>query len=157
MSKNLLKNLFWTSLPLIVAVGCASTQSDKPAVYSELPERSVTPTSAQPAQRVYSGEENITPTAPPAGVGAEDWTLNERLRDLLTSDKRLAPYPSEVTAVVDQKEHGVVHLSGHVINTATRNRVHDAVAKLPGVSRVEDRMIVGKHMPTGYQDLRSAP
>jgi hypothetical protein len=157
MLKTALKNLLWISLPLVLAVGCAHTETEKPVVYSDLPERPATPTSEQTATRVYAGQESITPTAPPAGVSAEDWTLNENLRALFTSDKRLAPYPSEVTAVVDQKEHGVVRLSGHVVNTATRKRVNEAVAKLPGVTRVEDHMVVGSHMPTGYQDLRSPP
>jgi hypothetical protein len=31
------------------------------------------------------------------------------------------------------------------------------VSKLPGVTRVEDHMIVGEHVPTGYLDLRSPP
>lgn len=157
MSKTALKNLFWTAFPLVLAMGCAHTDTQKPAVYSDLPERAVAPTSEQPAQRVYAGQENATPTAPPSGVSAEDWALNEKLRELFTSDRRLAPYPSEVTATVDQKEHGVVRLSGYVINTATRKRVHEAVANLPGVTRVEDQMIVGKHQPTGYINLRSPP
>jgi hypothetical protein len=156
MSKTVLKDL-WMSLPLALAVGCAHTQTEKPVVYGDLPERPVSATSAQPAERVYAGQDSITATAPPSGVSADDWTLNENLRALLTSDKRLAPYPSEVTAVVDQKEHGVVRLSGNVINEATRRRVHDAVAKLPGVTRVEDHMVVGKHVPTGYLDLHSTP
>jgi hypothetical protein len=158
MPKFPLKNLFWLSLPLILAVGCAHTQTDKPAVYGDIPERSVAPTSFQPGQRVYVGQEGIAATAPPSGTSAEDWSLNEKLRSLFTDNKRLAPYPSEVTAVVDQKEHGVVRLSGYVKNEATRRRVHEAVTKLPGVTRVEDHMVVsGTHQPTGYLDLRSPP
>jgi hypothetical protein len=138
-------------------MGCAHTETDKPAVYSDLPERTMAPTSAQPAERIYAGQESITATAPPSGVSAENWTLNENLRALFTGDKKLAPYPSEVTAVVDHKEHGVVRLSGQVINEATRRRVHEAVSKLPGVTRVEDHMVISRRQPTGYLDLRSPP
>jgi hypothetical protein len=154
MSTTPWKNLCSLSLPLILALGCAHTGTQKPVVYSDLPERAATPTSEQPTQRVYPGQENA---APPSGVSAEDWALNEKLRTLFTTDKRLAPYPSEVTAVVDQKERGVVRLSGHVINTATRKRVHEAVATLSGVTRVEDHMVVSLRQPTGYLDLRSPP
>src|SRR5947209_19853292 len=116
MLKIALKSLFWISLPLVLAIGCAHTKTDKPAVYSEVPKPALTPTAGQPEQRAYEAQESITPTAPPSGISADDWTLNEKLRSLFTENKRLAPYPSEVTAVVDQKEHGVVRLSGYVKN-----------------------------------------
>lgn len=157
MLKTVLKNGFWMSLPLVLAVGCAHTETDKPVVYSDVPERQVSATSARPEERVYAGQDSITATAPPSGVSSQDWTLNEDLRALFTGDKKLAPYPSEVTAVVDQKEQGVVHLSGRVINEATRKRVHEAVSKLPGVTRVDDHMVISRRQPTGYLDLRSPP
>jgi hypothetical protein len=150
MSKNALKFLFCTGLLASVA-GCAHTQTEGTPVYSSLP-TDVTPTSDQSAERVYAGQENTTP---PSGVATEDWALNDRLRTLFLDNKKLAPPPSEISAVVDQKEHGVVHLSGHIINTTSRRRVVEEVSKIPGVTRVDDHMIIGAHQPTGTIDLHA--
>ena len=155
MSKSALKFLVCTGLLASVA-GCA-TQTERTPVYSELPSKSVSPTSDQSAERVYAGQENAAPTAPPAGVAAEDLALNEKLRTLFLDNKGLAPPPSEVTAVVDQKEHGVVHLSGHIVNGAARRRVIVEVSKIPGVTRVEDHTIVGPGRPTGTVNLQASP
>jgi len=152
MSMNALRFLFCSGLLASVA-GCAHTQTERTPVYRSLP-TDVTPTSDQSAERVYAAQENATPTAPPSGVAAEDWALNDRLRTLFLDNKKLAPPPSEVTAVVDQKEHGVVHLSGHILNTTARRRVVVEVSKLPGVTRVDDQMIIGAHQPGGTADLQ---
>ncbi len=153
MPMTALKFLFSAGLLAAVA-GCAHTQNEKAPVYSELPARSVTPTADQPADRVYAGTESATPTAPPAGVAAEDWSLNDRIRNLFLDNKKLAPPPSEVTAVVDQKEHGVVHLSGHIVNGVARRRVIEEVSKIPGVTRVDDHMAIGARQPDGTADLQ---
>src|SRR5580765_3322132 len=146
MSKYALKFLFCTGLLASVA-GCANTQNERAPIYSDLPTRPLTPTSEQSTERVFEGQQNSAPTAVPAGVAPEDWALNDRLRTLFLDNKKLAPPPSEVSAVVDQKEHGVVHLSGHIINTTARRRVVQEVSKIPGVPRVDDRMIIGAHQP----------
>jgi hypothetical protein len=153
MSKSALKFLFSAGLLASVA-GCAQTQNERVPVYSELPTRSVAPTSDQSTERVYAGQENAAPTAPPSGVTAEDWALNDRIRNLFLDNKKLAPPPSEVTAVVDQKEHGVVHLSGHIVNGVARRRVIEEVSKIPGVTRVDDQMAIGARQPDGTADLR---
>ncbi len=153
MSKNALKFLYCAGLLASVA-GCAHTQNERVPVYSELPARSVTPTSDQSAERVYAPQENATPTAPPSGVAAEDWALNDRIRNLFLDNKKLAPPPSEVTAVVDQKEHGVVHLSGHIVNGVARRRVIEEVSKIHGVTHVDDHMAIGARQPSGAADLQ---
>jgi hypothetical protein len=155
MSGNLLKLLFLSALLASVA-GCAHTQTETAPVYSSLP-TDVTPTSDQSAERVYAGQQNSPPTAPPSGVAAEDWALNDRLRALFMDNKKLAPPPSEVTAVVDQKEHGVVHLSGHIVNSVARGRVIEEVSKIPGVTRVDDHMTVRARRPAGAVDLQAPP
>lgn len=156
MAKGILKNLLCTGLPLALIMGCARTQSQRPPVYSALPTAPVAPTSDQPAERVYP-DGITTRTAPPSGVSAENWELNEKLRALFLDDRKLAPPPSEVTAVVDQQNHGVVRLSGHVSNGVVRKRVIEAVSKIPGVTRVEDHLAIGAHQPTGTVDLRAPP
>lgn len=153
MSKNALKFLFCAGL-LASAAGCANTQNQRAPIYSDLPTKPLTPTSGQSTERVFEGQESPAPTAVPSGVASEDWALNDRLRTLFLDNKKLAPPPSEVTAVVDQKEHGVVHLSGHIINTTARRRVVEEVSKIPGVTRVDDHMIIGSHQPSGTADLQ---
>jgi hypothetical protein len=155
MSGNALKLLFLSALIASVA-GCAHTQTETAPVYSSLP-TDVTPTSDQSAGRVYAGQENTAPTATPSGVSAEDWALNDRLRALFLDNRKLAPPPSEVTAAVDQREHGVVHLSGHIVNGIARRRVIEEVSKIPGVTRVDDHMTVGAHRPAGAVDLQAPP
>ena len=155
MSKTTLKNLFWTGLPVVLLMGCAHTETQTAPVYSALP-TGPAPTSDQPAERIYA-EGNTTRTAPPSGVAAEDWELNERLRALFLDNRKLAPPPSEVTAVVDQQNRGVVRVSGHVRNGVQRRQVIDAVSKIPGVNRVEDHLLIGIHQPTGTSNLRSSP
>ena len=155
MLKTALKNLFWTSLPIVLLSGCAHTQTQTVPVYSALP-TAPAPTSDQPAERIYE-EGSTTRTAPPPGVTAEDWTLNERVRALFLDNRKLAPPPSEVTAVVDQQNRGVVRLSGHVSNGIQRRQVIEAVSKIPGVTRVEDHLLIGVRQPTGTFNLQSPP
>jgi hypothetical protein len=158
VAKIALKNLCCACLPLALAVGCAQNRAETAPAYSALPERAVTPTSDQAAERVYSGQEGFMRTPAPSGVATDDWTLNQNISALFMENKKLAPPPSQVTAVVDQKEHGVVHLSGHIVNTSARRRVIDAVSKVPGVTRVDDhQLIVGAEQPTGKVDFQSPP
>jgi len=155
MSKSGFKNLFCSGLTLALFVGCAHTQTQTEPRYSALP-TGPSPTSDQPAERVYPDGGNTTRTTPPPGVTAEDWNLNEKVRALFLDNKKLAPPPSEVNAVVDQKERGIVHLSGHVSNGIERRRVIDAVSKIPGVTRVDDdQLMVGAHQPTGTRNLKT--
>jgi osmotically-inducible protein OsmY len=155
MSKTALKNLLWTGLPVVLLMGCAHTQTQTAPVYSALPTAPAR-TSDQPAERIYA-EGNTTRTAPPSGVAAEDWELNEKLRALFLDNRKLAPPPSEVTAVVDQQNRGVVRVSGHVSNGVQRRQVIDAVSKIPGVTRVEDHLLIGVHKSTGAVDLQAPP
>ena len=126
MSKIAFRSLSSLGIPILLALGCAHTQTKTEPAYSALP-TTVAPTSDQPAERVYENG-NTTRTAPPPGVTAENWALNEKVRALFLDNRKLAPPPSEVTAVVDQQNQGVVHLSGHVSNGVVRRRVIDAVS-----------------------------
>src|ERR1043165_579180 len=117
-----MKKLFWINSLFVFILGCAHTQNDRAPAYSALPEREVAPTSNQSSDRVYPA---------PAGVAAQDWELNEKIHALFLDNRKLAPPPSEVTAVVDQQNHGVVRLSGHVSNGIVRRRVIEEVSKIP--------------------------
>jgi hypothetical protein len=103
MSKTTFKNMFWMSLPLALAVGCAHTQPQTAPVYSDVPPRALAPTSERPVERVYAEQDSITRTAAPSGASAADWALNERIRGLLTGNKTLDPFPGEVMATVDKQ------------------------------------------------------
>jgi len=154
MSKTTSKNMFWMSLPLALSVGCAHTQPQTTPAYSDVPPRALAPTSDLPVERVYAGQDSITPTAAPSGASAADWALNERIRGLLTGDKSLAPFPGEVMVVVDKQNHGLVRLSGTIINDLERHRMCDAIANVEGVTQVDDKMLVTTLIPKGAVDVR---
>jgi hypothetical protein len=154
MSKTTLKNMLWMSLPLAVAVGCAHTQPQTTPVYSDVPPRALAPTSELPVERVYAEQDSITRTAAPYGASAADWALNERIRGLLTGDKTLGPFPGEVMAVVDRENHGLVRLSGTIINDMERQRMCHAIANVEGVTLVDDKMLIVERLPVGAVDVR---
>jgi hypothetical protein len=154
MSKTTFKNMFWMSLPLALAVGCAHTQPQTAPVYSDVPPRALAPTSERPVERVYAEQDSITRTAAPSGASAADWALNERIRGLLTGNKTLGPFPGEVMAVVDKQNHGLVRLSGTINNDMERKRMCDAIANVEGVTQVEDKMIAAMPLPIGSVDVR---
>lgn len=96
----------------------------------------------------------ITPAmSPPKGVDASEWQLSEEIRGMLMSDRTLAPYPSEVTVVVDKNTKGLVHVRGHVVNTYERRKLRARLEQLPGVTQVDDQTVVGPRMPSGTVDL----
>src|SRR5581483_168899 len=135
MKKNL-KSLVWLSVPVLVAVGCASNQPDRSVSYSPALSESYSPTSDRDAARVYSTvPSNIEVTTPPTGANSQDWTLAEEIRGLLTSDRKLGDAP--MAAVV---KNGVVTLRGSVRNDRQRQELRDEIARLPGVQRVDDQL-----------------
>jgi hypothetical protein len=150
MSKTTFRNMFWMSLPLVLAVGCAHTQPQAGPLYSDVPPRALAPTSELPVERVYAEQNSITPS----GASAADWALNERIRGLLTGDKTLGPFPGEVTAAVDKQNHGLVRLSGTINNDMERKRMCDAIANVQGVTQVQDKMVAAMPLPIGAVDVR---
>src|SRR5437660_4973511 len=122
MANNFVFRNLWFALPICCAVGCATHHT-------------VTQTSDQGSARVYATTNGIiTPSmAAPKGVPASEWELSEGIRGLLMSDKSLAPYPSEVTVVVDKNTKGLVHLRGNIINTYERRKLRTRIEQLPGV------------------------
>jgi hypothetical protein len=142
MSNNTQFRKLWFTFPLVIAFGCATHHS-------------VTPTSDRGASRVYAATNGIITPAmpPPTGVDASQWQLSEEIRGMLMSDKTLAPYPSEVTVVVDKNTKGLVHLQGNVSNTYERRKLRARIEQLPGVTQVDDQTVVGRQMPSGTVDL----
>ena len=91
--------------------------------------------------------------APPKGVDSSQWTLAEQIRELLISDKTIAPYPSEVSVVLDNKTNGLVHVRGNIINTHEKRKLRARLEQLPGVTQVDDQSVVGLQNPGGGADL----
>ena len=107
--------------------------------------------------RVYETQTNqqeFVPAYPaPKGVDSSQWALAEQIRELLISDRKLAPYPSEVTVSVDSKTNGLVHIRGNIINTYERRKLRARLEQLPGVTQVDDKTVVGLQNPGGGADL----
>jgi hypothetical protein len=135
MKRNL-KRLVWLTVPVLLAVGCAENHRDASVSYSPTLSQPYSPTSDRSEVRVYlDAPANISVTAPPPGAGSQDWALAEEIRSLLMSDRKLGNAPT--VAVV---KNGVVTLRGDVRNKKDRQRLHEEIARLPGVQRVDDEM-----------------
>ena len=161
MSKAAYRSLVWT-LPLTLALGCATNSSDRRVsraeMFESMPAAAMTATSDRPAQRVYPEQPIngiITPSmAPPAGASEADWAIAQNIRGTLTADRSLAPYPSEVQATVDKNAPGTVRLRGTIVNPQERDRLHNTISQLPGVTTVDDQLVVAGSPPHGALDSR---
>src|SRR3954467_3569979 len=148
MRTTALKMLLVVTLPLTFVVGCAHTRPDEAALYGPAPDLTLTTTSDRPVTRVYPSDvrpEGIIwpPAAAPSGAADGDWALSEEIRGVLTTDKSLAPYPSDVSAIVDKNNKGLVRLRGYVPNNHEKDRLHDRFAQIPGVAQLDDQIEVG--------------
>jgi hypothetical protein len=147
MCKKSLKCLLWTSLPILLAVGCAHNQPRAGAVYGAHSDEVLTATSARAEQRVYSAE--AMPGAPaaehaaPQGVNIEEWALAEEIREMFMADRTLAAGSRDISAEIVKGSPGTVVLQGTVRNTHERRRVEDRISSLPGVTQVDNQIVVG--------------
>jgi len=160
MKISLLKSLLGATVPLILAGGCAHTPRDEAAMYGPEPTLGLTPTSDTARARVYPGDvrpEGIIfpPTPAPTGVAESDWALGEALRGAFTTDWSLAPYPSDVSAIVEKDSKGTVKLRGYVPNDTDRQRLHTRIAEVPGVQKIDDQITVGLPENIGQTDVRN--
>jgi hypothetical protein len=159
MKISLLKSVLSATVPLILAVGCAHTPSNETAMYGPEPTPGLKPTSDIASARVYPGDVRpegiIFPPAPaPAGATESDWALGEEVRGAFTTDWSLAPYPSDVSAIVDKNSKGTVRLRGYVPNDTDRQRLHTRIAEVPGVQNIDDQIVVGLPENIGQPDTR---
>ena len=135
MKRNL-KRVAWLTVPVLLAVGCAENRRDASVSYSPTLTHSYSATSDRSEVRAYpDASPNIDVTAPPPGATSQDWALAEEIRSLLMADRKLGNAPT--VAVV---KNGVVTLRGDVRNKKDRQRLHEEIARLPGVQRVDDEM-----------------
>jgi osmotically-inducible protein OsmY len=86
--------------------------------------------------RVYTDQgATVSTTSVPQGASSQDWQIAQEIRSLLSADPKLGNAP--MAAVVN---NGVVTLRGDVRNKKDRQKLHDQIAALPGVVRVDDQM-----------------
>jgi hypothetical protein len=62
---------------------------------------------------------------------------------VLTEEKTLAPYPSQISVAVDKNSKGLVELHGYVANDNERQKLHDRIAQVPGVLQIDDQIVLG--------------
>ena len=128
--------ILFSIIPLsLVCAACMSSRAPEQAEYSPIDVSTPSPVSDHGGVRVYSG----TASAVESGASPDDLRLGREIRELLLSDKKLAPPPSSVTAIT---RGGVVRLEGSVPSVATKKTISDRIAQLPGVARVDDQLQV---------------
>jgi hypothetical protein len=165
MLKAICKNMVWMALPLTLALGCATNRPQAEATSSEStasygPVETLTPTSGEPEQRIYS---NVDPgtlnadtsmSAAPAGVNPANWQVAEAIRQKLMTDHSLSRVGDSVVAEVGAD--GAVTLKGKVSSQSEKERVSEGIAKLPGVTGVnDDQMGIGRAVGNnGMLDMR---
>ena len=124
------------TVPLLVVVGCSSSSRDTSVAYSPTLTEPVSPTSDRDVSRVYTDQGATVSTASvPQGASSQDWQIAQEIRSVLSADPKLGNAP--MAAVVN---NGVVTLRGDVRNKKDRQKLHDQIAALPGVVRVDDQM-----------------
>jgi hypothetical protein len=158
MRKNVVQTLLSAAFPLAFAVGCAHTPQREAELFDPVDATALTPTSTRPVSRVYPDDAAppgiIARTAPAKGASDEDWALGEDLRGVLTTEKSLAPYPSDVSVGVDKNSKGLVTLRGFVPDETDRKRLHARIAQVPGVRQIDDRIVVKLSPHSGEGDTQ---
>jgi|GEM_PF-3174298 len=161
MLKAIYKNAVWMALPLSLALGCAANRpvTQAEATYSPMPGEVLTPTSAEPEQRIYtstapvSADTDTAMTAAPAGANPQTWAIAEEIREKLVTDPTLAPMGSKLITEVGQD--GTVTVRGDVSSSSEKDRVCDAISNLPGVRSVNaDDLKIGHFFGKGNLNMQ---
>jgi hypothetical protein len=159
MLKAICKNLVWMAVPLSLALGCATHHEQTQASYG--PIETLTPTSGEPEQRIYSSADpsasgtSTSVNTPPGGATAENWGLAEQIQQKLLSDTSLAPMGSKLIAEVGKD--GTVTLKGNVSSKSEQQRVADTISNLPGVKGVNNELVVGRTPNNGRLNMQETP
>jgi hypothetical protein len=155
MLKAICKNVVWMAIPLTVALGCASNRTQET---SYGPSATLTPTSGEPEQRIYStvdpGAVSTTEdfAAPPAGANAQNWQVAQAIQEKMIQDPSIAPQGSSLIAEVGKDN--TVTLKGRVSSPSEKDRVRATIAEVPGVTAVNDEALgIGRSTGRGTVDL----
>src|SRR3954447_17628669 len=101
MLKAICKNVVWMAIPLSLALGCAANRTQETSYGTSA---TLTPTSGEPEQRIYStvdpGTVNTSAdiAAPPAGANAQNWQVAQAIQEKMIQDKSIAPQGSSLIA-----------------------------------------------------------
>jgi osmotically-inducible protein OsmY len=133
---NLLKRmkfslLLSTVLPVALTVGCV--QSHRDYAYATSGTTVVAPTSYSPAPRVYP-ESTSTRVAITPGE-TDDLSIANSIRNILAKDTAHVYANVDVSVV-----KGFVSLRGTVPTEQDGQRLYDEIAKIPGVTSVENQL-----------------
>jgi hypothetical protein len=163
MLNKSLRMILSGALPLAMLVGCAHRQPESAAAYDPLPAAGVSPTSDGSDQRVYSA----TITAPggasgnitrgSASASGPNREIGETIRKEILSDPKMVPYPSKVLATMDPASDGTVVLTGSVQTKGVKEKLVKRISEVPGVSRVEDKLILEVPKTSREVDLGEPP
>jgi BON domain-containing protein len=127
------------AVPLLIGAGCVYSHR-APVVYSPTPAVvTVAPTSVQPAVRVYPEPTTVVPATPTPTVSAGDLAVANTIRDILAADPTLASVARNVRISIVNSD---VTMTGTVLTEHDRAGLHSAIAGIPGVNRVDDRVQV---------------
>ena len=147
MRKNVVQALLSVTLPLTLVVGCTNTRQQNAELDRSAAGAALTPTYIGTGSAVNADDATpegiIGRTPAPPGSSAEDWALGERLRGVLTEEKSLAPYPSQISIGVEKDSKGLVTLRGYVANDNEKQKLHDRIAQVPGVLQIDDQIVLG--------------
>jgi osmotically-inducible protein OsmY len=69
-----------------------------------------------------------------------DVTIRDRINAALWKDDVLRAV--EYDEIDVQVKSGVVHLSGHILNTASQGRIADAIQDIPGILKIRDYLVL---------------
>jgi len=84
--------------------------------------------------RVYA---DGTQTPPTVAASPQDMGLATSIRQMLQSDNTLEADHIQITAY-----HGTISLRGNIGTEERRQIIHNRIAQLPGVERVDDKLMI---------------
>jgi BON domain-containing protein len=131
-------------VPLLLATGCVYSHRATPVVYTPAPTSTVItvpPVSERPAVRVYPEPSTVIsePATTTPSVSSGDLAVANTIRQLFVADPTLASAARNVRISVI---NGYVTMTGTVLTEHERSTLHSAIASIPGVTRVDDRVQV---------------
>jgi hypothetical protein len=144
---------------ILLASGCAHQEGSSSTNFSEVSPHKKTTSDSQLAGQTttiitgpYGVRATATPTSDLTGTPGD---VIARIQKLMLSDRKLAPYPSRITATMDPNSNGRVILSGSVPTRSVKANVVKSVQEIDGVTEVEDRLLVERPRTSREVDLRN--
>ena len=135
---------------LAVSIGCIScARNNSRLVYRDTVEPELTPTSSRPVSRVYAEPDFVVSPAatidesgepilvPEESATDETETLSGAVKRILSDNPDV-----DATNVRASVRHGILILTGRARSETERQEIHNQLASIPGVDRVDDKLEV---------------